>query len=231
MSKRTRSVFAAVSASILLAAGLPGLNASADPVEPASKLPPLPARHDAKVKAFDSAAAKKSADERAQAMRTAPGPKSAIWPAATDEVVTLSSTVSDNAVRLTAPAGKNTQSAAVAPKVRLRVLDRSKAAAADVSGFLLSVVRADGGMGDLSAQVTVDYSDFAEAYGGRLGNSAEAGLLAELRADDSGQGRLPGSDRGRVGQQLRAADTHYAGGNRKRRAGDGGDCVIRLEQR
>ncbi|WP_435279065.1 RHS repeat-associated core domain-containing protein [Streptomyces sp. 1222.5] len=50
--------------------------------------------------------------------------------------------------------------------VRLRVLSRKAAQAAGVDGVLFTVARADGAAAKGAARVTVDYSDFAGAYGG-----------------------------------------------------------------
>ncbi|WP_406499494.1 polymorphic toxin-type HINT domain-containing protein [Streptomyces sp. NBC_00846] len=54
--------------------------------------------------------------------------------------------------------------------VRLAVLDRKKAAAAGVDGPLMTVSRADDATKSGPVQVSVDYGDFAEAYGGSYGS-------------------------------------------------------------
>ncbi|RVU28989.1 hypothetical protein EOT10_03870 [Streptomyces antnestii] len=54
--------------------------------------------------------------------------------------------------------------------VRVAVLDRKKTKAAKVDGTLLTVARADGDTKTGPVQVTLDYADFADAYGGSYGS-------------------------------------------------------------
>ncbi|RZU16408.1 intein/RHS repeat-associated protein [Kribbella rubisoli] len=177
MSKRITGALAGLFASVLLAAGVPALDSDAATPKPASKLPPLPVRKDAKVQPFDAAAAKVSADARAVAMRPTALPKPAAWPAATEEVVALSADAGQKFVRLLNPPMAAKSTAGKALTARLRILDRAKAEAADVSGFILTVARADGGLGDAPAQLTVDYSSFAAAYGGDWASRLKVVLL------------------------------------------------------
>ncbi|MEU9471883.1 polymorphic toxin-type HINT domain-containing protein [Streptomyces avermitilis] len=57
-----------------------------------------------------------------------------------------------------------------AESVRVEVLGRQAAKAAGVDGVLFTVARTDGQRGQGPAQVTLDYSDFADAYGGGYGS-------------------------------------------------------------
>ncbi|MFD5077616.1 polymorphic toxin-type HINT domain-containing protein [Streptomyces sp. NPDC058371] len=54
--------------------------------------------------------------------------------------------------------------------VRVEVLGRKAAQAAGVDGVLFTVARADGDSKRGSAQLTLDYADFADAYGGEYGS-------------------------------------------------------------
>ncbi|MFE0739531.1 hypothetical protein, partial [Streptomyces sp. NPDC058855] len=53
-----------------------------------------------------------------------------------------------------------------ADSVRLEMLGRKTAEAAGVDGVLFTVARTDGGTTAGPAQVTLDYTDFADAFGG-----------------------------------------------------------------
>ncbi|MEU5596466.1 polymorphic toxin-type HINT domain-containing protein [Streptomyces sp. NPDC020298] len=57
-----------------------------------------------------------------------------------------------------------------ADSVRVQVLDHKAASAAGVDGVLFTVARTDGDTAKGAAQVTLDYSDFADAYGGGYGS-------------------------------------------------------------
>ena len=172
MPKRFSGLVAITAASVLLAVGLAGQDAGVEANAATSKLPPTPPRQDAKVGQVSLEAAKKSDAERAEAERPSPGPAPATWPQPHEETVQLAgpgkaiTAFTGAAVRLTAPTGRTKSAVAPATTARLRVLDRSKAEAADVSGFLLTVARADGVTADSPAQLTVDYASFAEAIGG-----------------------------------------------------------------
>ncbi|MFJ6984225.1 MULTISPECIES: polymorphic toxin-type HINT domain-containing protein [unclassified Streptomyces] len=60
--------------------------------------------------------------------------------------------------------------AASPDEVAVEVVDRRKSSAAGVDGVLLKVVRADGGTQSGPARVQLDYSGFADAYGGGYGS-------------------------------------------------------------
>ncbi|MFJ4916995.1 polymorphic toxin-type HINT domain-containing protein [Streptomyces sp. NPDC088726] len=110
----------------------------------------------------------KKADEAAEAKVT----KAAVtrWPkATTDEVVVgakgAKSTQADGLPLKAAATG------ATSPRtVRLSVLDRSKATAAGVDGPLMTVARTDSTTKSGPVEISVDYGDFAEAYGGSYGS-------------------------------------------------------------
>ncbi|MFI5736557.1 polymorphic toxin-type HINT domain-containing protein [Kribbella sp. NPDC051587] len=182
MSKRLGGLVTLVAASAILAGSLVSQGSTAATAAPASKMPPLPARHDAKVGAADPAAAKKSDAERAAAMRPAAAPRPATWPVPGERVVQLTGAsaaaktaqAADSAIRLVPRAGRTAKTGApAASAARLRVLDPAQAQAADVSGFLLTIGRADGGAGDSPADLTIDYSGFAEAVGGNWASRLE----------------------------------------------------------
>ena len=160
-----RIVIASAAAVALLAAGLPVIGGETSAVAAGSKLPPLPKARDAKVQRLQVAAAKQSEAQRAQEMARSPQAAPAIWPAAADQVITLGAATS-SPIKL-APAKTRAKGSLAAPaKARLRVLDQASATAADVSGFLFGLQRADQGTGEAPAQVTIDYSGFAQASGG-----------------------------------------------------------------
>ncbi|GAB3925329.1 RHS repeat-associated core domain-containing protein [Kribbella albertanoniae] len=172
MPKRRNGLVAIAVATVLLAAGLAGQDAGAEANAVTSKLPPTPPRVDAKVEQMDTTEAKQSEAERAEAERPAPAPAPPVWPEPNEETVQLAgagkaaTALTKSAIRLATTAGRAKSPLAAASAARVRVLDRSKADAADVSGFLLTVARADGAVGESPAQLTVDYSSFAEAFGG-----------------------------------------------------------------
>ncbi|MFB6722391.1 polymorphic toxin-type HINT domain-containing protein [Kribbella sp. NPDC056345] len=173
MSKRLRGSVFVISAAALLTTVLTAQDTSARADSQGSALPGLADRQDAKVQSMDPAAAKKSEEDRAAAMRTGPAPVPPTWPEPSDRTVRLSGVsgvlktpVSNGVVRLSAHADRTKVGALTPATARLKVLDRSKADAADVSGFLLTVARADGQSGESPAELTVDYSGFAHAGGG-----------------------------------------------------------------
>ncbi len=208
MPKRISGLIAITAATVLLAAGLAGQDVSAEANASTSKLPPTPPRQDAKVGQVNLEAAKKSEAERAEAERQSPGPTPAKWPEPHEETVQLlgagkaATVLSGAAIRLSAPTGRTKSAVAPASTARLRVLDRSKAEAADVSGFLLTVARADGVTGDSPAQLTVDYSSFAEAVGGGWASRLELiSLPACALTTPSKQGCLTSMPVGSVNNQ------------------------------
>ncbi|MGW0864494.1 RHS repeat-associated core domain-containing protein [Streptomyces koelreuteriae] len=90
------------------------------------------------------------------------------WPAAGSAGVELSGKAVKAAglpVRAKAAGGKK-----AAESIRVEVLGRKVAQAAGVDGVLFTVARSDGEAAKGSAQVTLDYSDFAGAYGGSYGS-------------------------------------------------------------
>jgi RHS repeat-associated protein len=159
------AVLVTVSACALLAGGLPVIGAQTSSAATTSKIPPLPKARDAKVRALEVATAKKSEEQRAREMVRGPEPKPATWPVATDQVVALGP-VAGSAIQLVAPKTRAKGAPATPAKTRVRVLDQKASTAADVSGFLFGLTRADQGQGEAPAQLTVDYSSFAEASGG-----------------------------------------------------------------
>ncbi|MFK4085752.1 polymorphic toxin-type HINT domain-containing protein [Kribbella sp. NPDC020789] len=183
MSKRLGGLVTLVAASAILAGSLVSQGSTAATAAPASKMPPLPARHDAKVGTADPAAAKKSEAERAAAMRPAAPPRPATWPVPGDRIVQLTGApaaaksapaAADDAIRLVPRPGVSAKTGApAASAARLRVLDPAQARSADVSGFLMTISRADGGAGDAPADLTIDYSGFAEASGGNWASRLE----------------------------------------------------------
>ncbi|MEW2518773.1 RHS repeat-associated core domain-containing protein [Actinacidiphila alni] len=104
------------------------------------------------------------------------------WPVSADATLAVgapddrvkASDVGGLAVRVTARAATSTTttaSPADAPsKVAVHVLNRAAADAAGVDGVLLSVARADHGSEAAKATLDVDYSGFANAYGGDYGS-------------------------------------------------------------
>ncbi|WP_169501808.1 RHS repeat-associated core domain-containing protein [Kribbella catacumbae] len=159
------AVLVTVSACALLAGGLPVIGAQTSSAATISKIPPSPKARDAKVRALEVATAKRSVEQRAREMVRGPQPKPATWPTAADQAVALGP-VAGSAIQLAAPKARAKGAPATPAKMRVRVLDQKAATAADVSGFLLGLTRADQGLGEAPAQLTVDYSGFAEASGG-----------------------------------------------------------------
>ncbi|MFE1166034.1 RHS repeat-associated core domain-containing protein [Nocardiopsis sp. NPDC058789] len=83
---------------------------------------------------------------------------------------------------------ENTESASASVSVdavRVEVLDQALAEDAGVEGLLLRVTRADDETVAGPIDVTVDYSDFAEAYGGDYGGRLELVEMDECLLDDA----------------------------------------------
>ncbi|MEV5310199.1 polymorphic toxin-type HINT domain-containing protein [Streptomyces sp. NPDC052610] len=90
------------------------------------------------------------------------------WPKPGSAEVDLSGkAVKARGLPVTAKAARGSKSA---DSVRLEVLDRKAAAAAGVDGVLFTVVRSDGESAKGTARVSLDYSGFADAYGGSYGS-------------------------------------------------------------
>lgn len=86
------------------------------------------------------------------------------WPAAGSADVTLSGKAAKaKGLPLTAKAAGGTNRA---DSVRVEVLGREATEAAGVDGVLFTVARSDGATAAGPAQLSLDYSDFADAYGG-----------------------------------------------------------------
>ncbi|MEV0916428.1 hypothetical protein AB0I93_19510 [Streptomyces sp. NPDC049967] len=108
------------------------------------------------------------ADEAAEAKVT----KAAVtrWPKATTDEVVVGAKGAKSAQADGLPL-KAAATGATSPRtVRLSVLDRSKATAAGVDGPLMTVARTDGASKSGPVEISVDYGDFAEAYGGSYGS-------------------------------------------------------------
>jgi RHS repeat-associated protein len=90
------------------------------------------------------------------------------WPAAGSADLTLSGKAAKaKGLPVTAKAAGGTKAA---DSVRVQVLGRKATEAAGVDGVLFTVARSDGDAAQGAAQVTLDYSDFADAYGGGYGS-------------------------------------------------------------
>ncbi|MCX4811802.1 polymorphic toxin-type HINT domain-containing protein [Streptomyces sp. NBC_01239] len=90
------------------------------------------------------------------------------WPTAGSADVTLSGKAAEaKGLPLTAKAAGG---AKAADSVRVQVLSRKATEAAGVDGVLFTVARSDGDATKGTAQVSLDYSDFADAYGGGYGS-------------------------------------------------------------
>ncbi|MGX5184897.1 polymorphic toxin-type HINT domain-containing protein [Streptomyces avermitilis] len=90
------------------------------------------------------------------------------WPKAGSAEVDLSGkAVKAKGLPVTAKAAGGKKDA---ESVRVEVLGRQAAKAAGVDGVLFTVARTDGQRGQGPARVTLDYSDFADAYGGGYGS-------------------------------------------------------------
>ena len=90
------------------------------------------------------------------------------WPGAGSAEVQLTGKAAKaNGLPLTAKAAGGTKGA---DSVRLEVLGRKATEAAGVDGVLFTVARTDDGDTAGPAQVTLDYSDFADAFGGSFGS-------------------------------------------------------------
>ena len=107
--------------------------------------------------------------------KTDPAEKAAVgrvgevrWPKAGSAEVKLSGEAAEAAglpLSAEAAGGKNTADA-----VRVEVLDQEASKAAGIDGVLFTVSRKDGEATKGSAQITLDYSGFADAYGGGYGS-------------------------------------------------------------
>ncbi|OKJ02807.1 hypothetical protein AMK18_11460 [Streptomyces sp. CB01249] len=109
----------------------------------------------------------KRADQAARAAVT----KAAVtrWPQASADDVVVAAKGSKGTQAEGLPL-KVAATGTVSPRsVRLAVLDRKKASAAGVDGPLMTVARTDGGAKNGPVEVSLDYGDFAEAYGGNYG--------------------------------------------------------------
>ncbi|WP_234477756.1 polymorphic toxin-type HINT domain-containing protein [Streptomyces sp. MBT65] len=90
------------------------------------------------------------------------------WPAAGSADVTLSAKATRaKGLPVSAKAAGGPKAAG---SVRVQVLGRKATEAAGVDGVLFTVARSDGGAAKGAAQVSLDYSDFANAYGGGYGS-------------------------------------------------------------
>ncbi|MCT9075019.1 polymorphic toxin-type HINT domain-containing protein [Streptomyces fulvoviolaceus] len=90
------------------------------------------------------------------------------WPAAGSAEVTLTDKAAKaEGLPLTAKAAEGKKAA---ESVHVQVLGRKATKAAGVDGVLFTVARADGDTTKSTAEVTLDYSDFADAYGGSYGS-------------------------------------------------------------
>ncbi|MFI7408879.1 polymorphic toxin-type HINT domain-containing protein [Streptomyces sp. NPDC049627] len=90
------------------------------------------------------------------------------WPKAGSAEVELSGrAVKAKGLPVTAKAVGGERGAA---SLRVEVLSHKRAQAAGIDGVLLTVARTDGETADGAARVTLDYSDFAGAYGGGYGS-------------------------------------------------------------
>ncbi|MGW1228320.1 polymorphic toxin-type HINT domain-containing protein [Streptomyces sp. NPDC002530] len=111
---------------------------------------------------------KPKADQAARAQVT----KAAVtrWPAATTDDVVVGAKGTEGAQAHGMPL-KAAATGTTSPRsVRLSVLDRKKAVAAGVDGPLMTVARSDGATGSGPVRVSLDYGDFAQAYGGGYGS-------------------------------------------------------------
>ncbi|MFE1308087.1 hypothetical protein [Streptomyces sp. NPDC058755] len=108
---------------------------------------------------------KKTDEARKAAVKHADG---AHWPKQGSTQIPLTGKAAKaNGLPLTARATGGEKSA---KSVRVQILDRAAAKAAGVDGVLLTVARTDGHAAKGAAQLTLDYSDFADAYGGSYGS-------------------------------------------------------------
>jgi RHS repeat-associated protein len=111
----------------------------------------------------------------AAAVKKAP---TVVWPTPGSSEASVGETavsLKGQPLRLARPHGKGSAEAARAggegvAKVRVDVLSREQADAAHVDGVLLRLARTDGVPQDGKVQLTLDYSGFADAYGGGYGS-------------------------------------------------------------
>ncbi|WP_433214577.1 RHS repeat-associated core domain-containing protein [Microtetraspora malaysiensis] len=152
---------------VCLTGVLPGVPALADP-EPVNTERPEPARTERPVKGRTLAALPRSADPAA---RPGPPPK-ADWPAGgATEVSVPGAGRPVRAGRLPVWILPSSQATTLRPagKVRVSVLDKTTATRAGLDGLVLTLGPADAaGAGRVG--VRVDYSSFAQAYGGAYGS-------------------------------------------------------------
>ncbi len=115
----------------------------------------------------------KGRDAKAQSRPSDPARKAAVkgldkakWPKQGSTEVKLGASAQAGGLPLKVLKPKNTKAAKAAPgKVRIDVLDPARAAKLG-AGAVLGVERADGGAKAAKVRLSVDYSDFAEGFGG-----------------------------------------------------------------
>lgn len=145
-----------------------GLQPGAEPTAAASSvLPSLPKDRDVEARPVDPARANRSTAERAAAEQRTAAVPAPVWPAASEQLLSTAVGKGTSAFGVGAPRSALGRSATAVPsKVRLRVFDHAKAEQVGVEGVLLTASRADSRSEQGTAQVQVDYSRFANAYGG-----------------------------------------------------------------
>ncbi|MET7282667.1 polymorphic toxin-type HINT domain-containing protein [Kribbella sp. NPDC005582] len=164
-SRRSWTFAAALTAGAVLVSGLqPG---AAPTAAASSVLPPLPRARDVDARPLDPAKVQRAAAERAEAERQSASIPAPAWPAASEQVLSTTATAEHSTFGVgTPPSAKGRGAAAVPRAVRLRVFDHAKAEQAGIDGVLLTASRADSRLEKGTTQVQIDYSKFANAYGG-----------------------------------------------------------------
>ncbi|MEN8652373.1 polymorphic toxin-type HINT domain-containing protein [Streptomyces sp. 21So2-11] len=100
------------------------------------------------------------------------GPARVVWPTAgTDEIrIGTKATKVDGLPLRIGPAKKAAKASSTPDSVQVQVINRQKTKAADIDGVLLSVTRTDDQAQQGQAQLQLDYTGFADAYGGDYGS-------------------------------------------------------------
>ncbi|MGX9889028.1 polymorphic toxin-type HINT domain-containing protein [Streptomyces sp. NPDC002276] len=168
--RRTRLWVVAVTASALVATGLGTAPAVWATERHGHNTVPVPAAKDGTAVAFKAKSVTKNDPAKAAAARTATElAKATVWPTASS--VTLSVADRPTLAKTTAvgrlPLKLSAPTTGTAPaKVAVRVAAHNTATDLGIHGTVLSLTRADGSKADGRTRLTLDYSGFANAYGG-----------------------------------------------------------------
>ncbi|MFI5736553.1 polymorphic toxin-type HINT domain-containing protein [Kribbella sp. NPDC051587] len=158
--RRSWPVVAALTAGAVLVSGLqPG---AAPTAAASSVLPPLPKARDVETHQLETARVQKATAERAAAERPTAAAPAPTWPTASEQILSATAPGASSFGVSTARTAKGRTPATV----RLRIFDHAEAEQIGIEGVLLTAARADNLLEQGTTQIEIDYSRFADAYGG-----------------------------------------------------------------